>query len=216
MLEARSLFEQAIEADPGNGLAHSGLAFTFGNPFYLAGLTRDADRALQLAHRAVEIDHHDAFAWCLVGAAEMWNGRLDDAERHVKRSIALNPSLALAFMYMASLRCWRSDVDGADSWARQAEELSPADPMLPFAATSRSMARFGAGLYGEALQIAIEVIEVAPEMPSAWRIRVASLEMLGRHEEASASVGHLLALRARENVEDMPGQLLGCSPSGRW
>ncbi|MDH3248328.1 MAG: adenylate/guanylate cyclase domain-containing protein [Acidimicrobiia bacterium] len=40
MLRARALFEQAIELDPGNGLAYSGLAFTFGNPFYLAGLTR--------------------------------------------------------------------------------------------------------------------------------------------------------------------------------
>lgn len=206
MLEARALFEQAIEADPGNGLAYSGLAFTSGNPFYLAGLTRDADRALQLAHRAVEIDPHDAFAWCLVGAAEMWNGSLDDAERHVKRSISLNPSLALAFMYMASLRCWRSDVDGADSWARLAEELSPADPMLPFAAMSRSMARFGAGLYGEALKIANEVIEIAPELPSAWRIRAASLEMLGRHHEAADAVARVLTIQpftldwARENL----------------
>ncbi|MDH3248329.1 MAG: tetratricopeptide repeat protein [Acidimicrobiia bacterium] len=125
----------------------------------------------------------------------MWSGRLDDAERHVKRSIALNPSLALAAMYMSSLRCWRCDVDGTDTWARQAQELSPVDPMLPFAAVSRAMARFGAGRYDEALEIVDEVIEVAPELPSVWRIRAASLEMLGRHEEAADSVSRLLALQ---------------------
>ena len=128
MFRARALFEQAIEPDAENGLAYSGLAFTFGTPFYLVGLERDADRASELARPAVEIDPHDAFASCLVGAAEMWNGRLDEAERHVKRSIALNPGLALAAMHMSSLRSRRCDVDGAGSWARRAKELNPADP----------------------------------------------------------------------------------------
>ena len=195
MLQARALFERAVEVDSDHGLAYSGLAFTFGNPFYLAGLARDAEEALRLARRAVEIDAHDAFAWCLVGAAEMWSGRFNDAERHVKRSISINPSLAMAHVYMAALRCWQCDVDGADLWAAQAEELSPADPMLPFAGVSRAMARFGAGDYAGALEIANQVLEIAPELPSVWRIRVASSEMLGDHEQAADFASHLLTLQ---------------------
>ncbi len=141
------------------------------------------------------MDPHDALAWCLVGAAEMWSGGLDDAERHVKRAIAINPNLALAHMYMAAICCWRADLGATEAWADQAEELSPADPMLPFTWMSRGMARFGNGDYQGAVTIADQVIAVAPELPSSWRIRAASLELLGDHEGAREAVERVQAIR---------------------
>lgn len=206
MLEARAYFDRAIEADPDNAVAHSGLAFSYGNPFYLAGLDREVDRALEEAHRAAEIDPRNAFAWCLVGAAHMWSGNLDEAERQVKRAIAINPSLALAHIYLASICCWRGDVAGTDAWAAGAEELSPADPMLPFANVSRAMARFAAADYAGALQICDELIEAVPELPSVWRIRAACLESIGDHAGAWAAIERMETLApitmawARDNL----------------
>ncbi len=206
MLEAREHFGRAIEADPDNAVAHSGLAFSYGNPFYLAGLERDIDRALEEAHRAAELDPRNAFAWCLVGAAHMWSGNLDEAERQVKRAIAINPSLALAHIYLASICCWRADVDGADAWTASAQELSPADPMLPFAHFSRAMALFATADYVGALRICDQVIDAAPELPSIWRIRAACLESMGDHAGARAAIDRMEALApitmawARENL----------------
>ncbi len=206
MLEARGYFNRALDADPDNGVAHSGLAFTYGNPFYLSGLERDVARALEEADRAAELDPRDAFAWCLLGAAYMWSGRLDEAERHEKRAIAINPSLALAHIYLASICCWRGDVDGTDAWTAAAAESSPADPMLPFAQMSRAMARFAAADYSGALHITDQVIEAAPELPSIWRIRAACLESIGDHEGARAAIARMQAHSpitlawARENL----------------
>lgn len=194
ILEARSYFARAIEADRENAVAHSGLAFSYGNPFYLAGLERDVPRALEEAHRAAEIDPRNAFAWCLVGAAHMWEGDLDEAERQVKRAISVNPSLALAHIYLAAICCWRGDVDGADAWTASAEELSPADPMLPFAHFSRAMARFASADYVGAVEITDQVIVAFPDLPSLWRIRAACLELLGDHTGARAAIDRMEAL----------------------
>ena len=66
--------------------------------------------------------------------------------------------------------------------------------MLPIVAVARSMARFGEGDYAGALETADLAIVIAPELQSARRLRVASLEMLGDHAAASAAVERPLAL----------------------
>ncbi len=206
ILEARRHFNRALQLDPENGMAHAGLAFSYGNPFYLAGLERDVDRALEEAGRATTIDPRDAFGWCLLGASHMWNESFDEAERHLKRAIALNPSLALAHIYLAAICSWRGDVTGADTWTATAVKLSPADPMLPFARVCRAMARFVAADYKGALLIADEVLSENRGLPSVWRVRAASLESMGEHELAAESVRQMERLApitmswARENL----------------
>lgn len=193
ILQARDFFDQAIAEDSANVLAYSGLAFTYANPFYQAQLDRDVSRALAAARQAVHIDDRDSFAWCLLGAAEMYGNNFEDAERHLKRAIAINPSLALAHGFMATISMWRADSAATDRWAARCRELSPADPMLPFFSLAPSMARFGEGDYAGALEKSDEVIANV-ELPSVWRLRAASLEMLGDHEAAAAAIKRMQAL----------------------
>ena len=123
----------------------------------------------------------------------MYGNDFTSAERHLKRAIAINPSLALAHGFMAAISMWRADSPAADHWTARIRELSPADPMLPFFSLAPSMARFGEGDYSGALEKLDETM-LAAELPSAWRIRAASLEMLGDHEAAAAAVQRMQEL----------------------
>lgn len=194
MLRAREHFHRAIDQDPRNGVARSGLAFTYGNPFYLAGLEREADRALEEARQATELDPRDASAWCLLGAAYMWKRDQEAAARHLRRAIALNPSLALAHIYLATVHCWDGDVVATDARVAEATRLSPADPMLPFANVARAMARFATGEYVDGLEITDSIIEAAPDLPSVWRVRAACLESQGDHGAACAAIDRMMEL----------------------
>ena len=194
ILRARELFEQALAEDDANALAYCGLAFSYSNPYYQAQLERDVPSAIAAARQALEIDDRDAFAWCLLGVAQIYGNNLVDAERHLKRAIAINPSLALAHSYMALVSCFRPDSATTDHWAARTEELSPADPLLPIVSVARSMARFGEGDYAGALEVVDKTLAVAPELQSAWRLRAASLEMLGDHAAATAAIESVLAL----------------------
>ncbi len=206
ILEARRHFNRALQLDPDNGTAHAGLAFSYGNPFYLAELDRDVDRAIEEARRATAIDPRDAFGWCLLGAAHMWNTSFDEAERSLKRAVALNPSLALAHIYLAAICSWRGDVPGADAWTASALKLSPADPMLPFARVCQAMARFAAADYDGALAITDEILLENSDLPSVWRIRAASLESIGEHALATEAIRQMERLApitmswARDNL----------------
>jgi TolB-like protein len=194
VLEARALFEDALEKDAMNTLAHCGMSVSFSNPYYHAQLVRDVERAEESARAALAIDDGDAFAWCALGIAELYGNHHDSAEHHLKRAVSLNPSLALAHTYLAALYCFRPDSRGTDKWAESARLLSPADPHMPTLNVSRAMARFGEGDYAGALAVADEAILDAPKLQSAWRVKSASLEILGHSDEATQAMNHALSL----------------------
>lgn len=193
-LRARALFQDALAEDESNTLALCGLAFSYSNPYYQAPFERDVPQAKVAAQQALEIDDRDAFAWCLLGITHLYGTDLDEAERCLKRAVAINPSLALGHGFLALTTCFRPDSQSADRWAKQMEELSPADPLLPIATMARSMARFGEADYAGALAFAEQAVTMAPKLQPARRVQVAALEMLGDHAAAAAAVEELLAM----------------------
>ncbi len=194
VLNARRLFQKALDIDPNNALAHCGLAYSHTNPYYQAQLERDIPAARDSARNALDVDDRDAFAWCLLGIAELYANNHESAGHHLKKSIAINPSLALANGYLAVVNCFRPDSNATDSWALRVEELSPVDPILPLVTAARSMARFGEGDYAVALAFADEALLEAPRLQPAWRLRAASLEMLGEHDAAARAITQALSL----------------------
>jgi Flp pilus assembly protein TadD len=65
---------------------------------------------------------------------------------------------------------------------------------MPTLNVSRAMARFGEGDYAGALAVADEAILDAPKLQSAWRVKSASLEILGHSDEATQAMNHALSL----------------------
>jgi len=194
VLGAREMFQEALADDENNTLALSGLAYSFSNPYYQTGTERDVRAAVETARRAIETDGRDAFAWCLLGVARFYANEFGEAERCLRRSIAINRSLSLAHVYMAFVYAFRGAVDEADKWAESATRLSPADPLLPMLFQARAMSRFVIEDYQGAVDLSNQTLAVVPDFQSAWRMKAATLEMMGDHEKAAEAVEHLLAL----------------------
>jgi adenylate cyclase len=93
--EARSLFQQAIEADPGFAPPLAYMAFT-----YLTAYNNKwsdeyedpaaLDRMLELANRALEIDPSYATGYAAQAIAYTYQGRHDEADSAAARAIAAN------------------------------------------------------------------------------------------------------------------------------
>jgi adenylate cyclase len=98
--EARTLFERAIELDPGYASAYVALGLTRSKAAY-AGWTEFPDEALTQAEtsaqKAIELDDGDAEAHALLGLVYLNRGPLDAALSEAERAIALNPSDANSY-----------------------------------------------------------------------------------------------------------------------
>jgi TolB-like protein/cytochrome c-type biogenesis protein CcmH/NrfG len=203
LAEARRLFEQALQLDPKNTMALSGLAFAlcwvdiFG---WEEDLEAVRARAYDAARQAVGHDDNDAWAHAILGWVRFTRHELDAAVAECRRALDLNPSLALAESILSISYSWYGDNDEALKHAERAERLSPRDPAQSMWSFARSCAEFGVGNYEQAVQWARLATDVMPDFPGAWRYLAASLGHLDRLEEARAAVHHLLAVLPHDNL----------------
>jgi serine/threonine-protein kinase len=121
--------QQAITRDPKYALAYSGLAdahLLLGSYFVEA-----IPEAKEAALRAVELDPSLAEAHVAVGHIKVW---LDwdwaEAEREFKRSIELNPGLALAHNQYAMYLAAMGRLDDAINAVKRAQQLDPLSPIV--------------------------------------------------------------------------------------
>ncbi len=92
--EARNLFRQAIDRDPGYARAYA-----FLGEYTMLEWIRDPaaprtllDKAIELTGKALELDSHDPACHGLHGHVLMWRKDLDLAEHHYLKSLSLNPN----------------------------------------------------------------------------------------------------------------------------
>ena len=125
---ARTLFQSAIEGDPGFALAHAGLADTYILLHLYAGMPSSEafPRAMAAARRALELDPNLAEAYpaiALVKIYSQWDW--DGAESDFKRAIQLKPSYATAHHWYSILLRDRGRFGESIAEARRAVELDP-------------------------------------------------------------------------------------------
>ena len=115
-LEARRLFERAIEIDPTYAPAYVGLGRV--NRFAaIEGWAQEPigtlERAASLARKAIELDDLNAGAHALLGQLLVQFGEYDRALDALKRAIDLNGSDPEAYRGLAAVLLWRGDTQGA-------------------------------------------------------------------------------------------------------
>lgn len=129
-VKARELFERAIEADPGFVSAYAGLADVLSYEVIFAFVDDpkpQAERAVQLARRAVEIDDEDPIAHLTLGRAYMVSEQLENAIDEFRKSLQLNPYFAAAHYALGHAYILTGRLqDGIDA-VRKAMSLSPQD-----------------------------------------------------------------------------------------
>ncbi len=191
VLEARRLFEQAIERDPNFSSAHAGKAWTYAQDSILDLTDADRETALRAAETAVSLDDRDHFAHIAIGQTLPPERQNDDAIAAYREAIRINPSCALAHSLLGMSLTRSGRAEEAIPHMEEAIQLSPADPGIgPFYARL-SAAHFYLGQYDQTVEKGRIGIRKTVPWPG-YTYMIAALGHLGRTEEAR---------HAREDLE---------------
>jgi TolB-like protein/class 3 adenylate cyclase/Flp pilus assembly protein TadD len=150
--------------------------------------------AVAMGRQAIDLDPRDAEAHAVLGMVSLFMRQFDESERRLERALSLNPNLALAFMLGGGFYALSGEADKAHGFLKDAQRLSPRDPMNYWMYAFHGIAAWSAGRYDDAADWARKAIHVYPEFPTAHRLLAASQAALGRIEEARAALAALFGI----------------------
>jgi TolB-like protein/class 3 adenylate cyclase len=194
---ARALLHKARETDPEASDIHAALALCDlmamlhvwrPDPQAVIGAARSA------AETAVALDDQNANAHGMLGMALIFARQFQEGADHLDRAIGLNPNLAIGHGNFASYHGVSGNYEPARASALRAMELSPRDPLKAFWRGGMGIGAFVAKAYEDCLANAREGLREHPGYASLMRQEAAALGMLGRSDEARASVDRLLTV----------------------
>ena len=159
-------FQQAIERDPGYGLAYAGLASALALIPEYSGEQASlyVDRALVAARKAIELDGALAEPHALLGLVYfefLW--KWVDAERELKRAVELDPNSPTCHQWYSGCLEIQGRFDEALAEIRRAQEL---DPLSPVIGTNVGEIYFYMRRYDSAIEALNKVRELDPDFPA--------------------------------------------------
>ena len=178
------MFERAIEIDPRYAAAFSGLGATYISEFG-DGWSNDPEatgiRALEFAHKAIELDEHDSYAHLVLSFA-YWHVKSDFelAKHQIETAIELNPNYYWNYCY----GCWFSACYGdLETSVFQAKEAIRRNPLLPNGCLhSLGIAEYLSEHYEDAITTFCQISKLEP---GSYACLAACYAQLGRIEEAT-------------------------------
>jgi len=196
--EAGEFLQQAVTLDPSYAQAHAYLAWWLnlkrgdGRSVNLEG---DAEKAINAAIRAVELDPEDAFNLAVAGHIQGFlNNSLDAAVDLFERALHLNENSAFAWGISASTYCFLGKPDEAFERLRNAWRLSPFDPLNFWFCTVAGIAEFVAGRYDQAIGWLRKAQRMNPRFFACLRTLTASLALAGDLDGAKIAAKQVLAI----------------------
>ncbi|WP_245284338.1 hypothetical protein [Bradyrhizobium sp. WSM2254] len=193
---SRDLIEEALRRAP-----HAAEAHAWHGKWHVLSVfngwstdpTKDTQRAVDCAARALDINSESAFALTIDGFVH--NNllrRMDIASERYDAALRRNPNESLAWLMSGALHAFRDEPDRAVGAAEKARRLSPIDPFRYYYESLSATALFAAGRYAEALELAEQSLLRHDRHISTLRAKAASLHCLGRAQEARATAQEIL------------------------
>jgi adenylate cyclase len=213
---AIAILKKAVERYPVYAPAHSMLAFALLLSSHVGWLPNAEDRAFaaRLAHRAVELDEDDPWAYMALGYLAFAVRRTDEAVERFGTALELNPSFAAAHGYTGWALAFDARSDEAIAHLKQAIRMSPRDPMSSFFYSGLAVSHYMAARYDEAVHCARQGIQLRPGIANNYRILCASLGQAGLVDEAETAMRQLRQLQPdlsvawiRQSVPYTPGPM---------
>ena len=127
-IEARKLFQKAIELDPNYAAAYVGLAkvreltVNYGWTEFPNVVLQEA---LDLAKKAVQLDDSNASARAELGYIYMRFGEYDLAENELQKAIDLNPNDYISYRHMGAVLLYSGRPDESLVWYKKHFEFDP-------------------------------------------------------------------------------------------
>ena len=177
-IEARRLFGKAIELDPDFAAAW-GMAARCLSQRKVCGWATDhaaeVAEVRRLAWRAAELGAEDAVALAGAGIGLAYvAGDFADGGALLKRSLALNPNLAMTWLFRGWANVWYGAPEEALEQIAHAMRLSPHDPQIANMQAGTAAAHFFAGRDDEAVAWAKTSLRTQPDYRMAACILAAS------------------------------------------
>ena len=197
------LCEQALDADPNNGLALVTLAAKFYLPVMIgrsADSQADLKRADELASRALALYANSWAAHFAKGQVLRADRRFDDAIAEYERALALDPNAANAFANLGGTYLSLGQYEKAMEFHDKAIRLSPHDPDLSFWYWTKSIAYFALQQYDQAIEWARRSIAINPNFGPPHGILAAALALTGHEAEARYALQRSNALSPIKSI----------------
>ena len=128
--KARTLFQKAVDLDPGFAAAHAKLGWTYFSAWAM-GWSKDPgvlDLAMASARESLSADSSLAQGYCLTASVLVWQKKHEEAIRFFKMSLALDPNYAGALDGMGDALNWAGRPAEAIPFIEEAMRLNPRYP----------------------------------------------------------------------------------------
>lgn len=192
-------FNEAIEKDPSYALAYAGLADSYRSLGAEGVLAKECySKARKAAERALEID--DALAEAHTSLATIcWEHDWDcqQAERHFKRAIELNPNYATTHQWYSEFLAYIGRSDEAIAEAKRAQEL---DLLSLMGNAILGQAFYLARRYDEAIEQYKKTLEMDPHFGFAHFFLGLAYIQKGMYEKAISEIQKARILLGRMDI----------------
>ena len=183
--QARTLFERAIELDPGYAPAHVGLGHVHLTAV-AQGWTPDPsgtlERAEDLARKAIGLDDLAPGAHALLGNTVAYFGEYDRAIEHLRRAIDLNSSDAEGYRGLVSVLLWTGDTKDAIAAGEFLAQLQP--NLSVTEAFHLATAYLLADRSTDAIRVLEQALSGSGTNPAANAVLAAAYAEIGQQDEA--------------------------------
>jgi len=206
-LQARALFQQAIDRDPGFARAYGAMALSYVDEFRFGWGKNPAtalERALALANKAVALDDQLPQAYRALSYAYLHKREYPRAIDAIQRAIALDPNDADSRASLALSHIYNENYETAIRMLRAAMQLNPHYPARYASALGHAYYFFGR--HEDAVTTLRDAIERNANYLSSHIFYTAALSHLGRNDEAAWAATQVRSLSpnfAAENVSGM-------------
>jgi adenylate cyclase len=196
--EGLDLLTQAVERDPNHARALAATAACHGEVFSFSwsdDVERHRRLGLDLSHRALKLAPGDpeVLAWCGFTLFCMRDD-LRAASGLIDRALALNPSLAFAWLCSGHLRARLGQSDQAAEHFETALRLDPLSALRHWALTGLATVRMMQGRLPEAVDLLRESAQLCASSPMNHILLAACFGYLGQIDEAGEALARFEAL----------------------
>jgi adenylate cyclase len=204
-VQARQMFERAIELDPEYARPYVGLGFTYLFD-WLWFWTQDPqalERALELAQKAIELDDSDASAYMLSGMVHLWKDRQhEQAIAAAEKAIDLDPNNALGYGYLAEILNFAGRPKEVAGLMEKAMRLNPRYPADYLFQSGR--AYYYMGQFDKAIEVLKRAVTRKPDLMPPHLFLAASYVQLDREEDARAEAAEALRISPDVRIGVLP------------
>jgi len=199
-IQARQMFEKAIELDPHYAGAFAGLGATYWIEWFSQwdATPQTLARAEEVIQQAIVLDELLPRAHSALGFLKMFQKQYEQATAEIERALALDPNFAPGYLNLARVLMVVGRTEEALEAAKRAMRLDPRELQ---SLKTLGEAYYHAGQYEEAIPVLKQVLTYNPTHWLAhWGLAISYSE-LGREEEARAAGAEMLRLMPQFSIE---------------